>query len=153
MPCLRWATGEFDDNPGDDETLLLREYIAPPRQLTYVAPQSKTRRDSPAPTWYLGEHIEPAELATAFGIRQADLPARRGVGAVQPAPGEEANGLLWKLAAGVAIVALLLFVGLSAARPHLTREAVLAWVVPLLAVPQATHYLLDGFIRKRPPNG
>jgi hypothetical protein len=33
--------------------------------------------------------------------------------------------------------------------PQLTDAALLAFVVPLLAVPQATHYVLDGFIWRR----
>jgi hypothetical protein len=32
--------------------------------------------------------------------------------------------------------------------PKLTEPAVLSVVVPLLALPQATHYVLDGFIWK-----
>jgi hypothetical protein len=35
--------------------------------------------------------------------------------------------------------------------PAIASPALLAWLVPLLALPQATHYVLDGFIwRKRP---
>jgi hypothetical protein len=33
-----------------------------------------------------------------------------------------------------------------ASLPQLTDQATLAWLVPLLALPQITHYLLDGFI-------
>jgi hypothetical protein len=34
--------------------------------------------------------------------------------------------------------------------PHITNEWVLAIIVPLLSLPQSTHYVLDGFIwRKR----
>ncbi len=33
-----------------------------------------------------------------------------------------------------------------AALPHVGAPAILIWLVPLLALPQATHYLLDGFI-------
>jgi hypothetical protein len=33
--------------------------------------------------------------------------------------------------------------------PRVTDRAVLAWLVPLLALPQITHYLLDGFLWKR----
>ena len=33
--------------------------------------------------------------------------------------------------------------------PHLTHAPLLMWLVPLLAVPQASHYVLDGFIWKR----
>ena len=34
--------------------------------------------------------------------------------------------------------------------PLVSRPALLAWLVPLLALPQATHYVLDGFIWRRP---
>ena len=39
--------------------------------------------------------------------------------------------------------------GLFSFLPQLTDAALLAFVVPLLAVPQATHYVLDGFIWRR----
>lgn len=35
--------------------------------------------------------------------------------------------------------------------PTVADPTVLAWLVPLLALPQATHYVLDGFIWRRPP--
>jgi hypothetical protein len=34
--------------------------------------------------------------------------------------------------------------------PQVSSPGILAWVVPLLALPQATHYVLDGFIWRRP---
>ncbi|UOQ55455.1 hypothetical protein [Hymenobacter cellulosivorans] len=34
--------------------------------------------------------------------------------------------------------------------PAISSTGILAWVVPLLALPQATHYVLDGFIWRRP---
>lgn len=50
------------------------------------------------------------------------------------------HGLIWRehLAAFVGFAEL----------PKLEDSTVLAWVVPLLAVPQLTHYILDGFIWK-----
>jgi hypothetical protein len=33
--------------------------------------------------------------------------------------------------------------------PTVGSSALLRWVVPLLALPQATHYVLDGFIWRR----
>ncbi|MBU6153346.1 MAG: hypothetical protein KGP28_03495 [Bdellovibrionales bacterium] len=38
------------------------------------------------------------------------------------------------------------FLGLFSALPRLEDRATLAWIIPLLALPQATHYILDGFI-------
>jgi hypothetical protein len=51
------------------------------------------------------------------------------------------DGLVWREHSAV--------FGLFQGLPHLTQAAWLAWLVPLLTVPQATHYVLDGFIWKR----
>jgi hypothetical protein len=51
------------------------------------------------------------------------------------------DGLVWREHAAV--------FGWFQALPHITHPLVLTWLVPLLAVPQATHYVLDGFIWKR----
>jgi hypothetical protein len=40
--------------------------------------------------------------------------------------------------------------GLFQHLPRVADSALLAWLVPLLALPQATHYVLDGFIWRRP---
>jgi hypothetical protein len=39
--------------------------------------------------------------------------------------------------------------GLFAALPQLMSKEALAIIVPLLSLPQTTHYVLDGFIWKR----
>jgi membrane protease YdiL (CAAX protease family) len=48
------------------------------------------------------------------------------------------DGLLWREHPGI--------FGLFAGLPRIGDPATLAWLVPLLALPQSTHYVLDGFI-------
>ena len=48
------------------------------------------------------------------------------------------DGLVWRERAG--------FFSFFAALPALTNKTLLSFIVPLLAVPQITHYVLDGFI-------
>jgi hypothetical protein len=49
------------------------------------------------------------------------------------------DGLVWREHGA-------LFGPLFATLPTISSEATLAWLVPLLAVPQATHYVIDAFI-------
>ncbi|OON66490.1 hypothetical protein [Hymenobacter sp. CRA2] len=52
------------------------------------------------------------------------------------------DGLVWREHGGV--------FGWFQHLPRVADAALLAWLVPLLALPQATHYVLDGFIWRRP---
>nr|WP_262908041.1 hypothetical protein [Hymenobacter sp. 15J16-1T3B] len=52
------------------------------------------------------------------------------------------DGLVWREHGGV--------FGWFQQLPHVVETPLLAWLVPLLALPQATHYVLDGFIWRRP---
>lgn len=81
-PLIRDALGEFDWNILDDENLLITEYTSPP----YLLASEQVRNDKP--TWYLAQHLEPEQVAGAFGLTRASLPDRRGVGAAQPNPVE-----------------------------------------------------------------
>ncbi|WBO85216.1 DUF4178 domain-containing protein [Hymenobacter yonginensis] len=83
QPRVLYAAGEFDWDFRDDAHLTITEYIAPPRMLV----REKEPGKGPA-KWYKGEHLEPGEVATAFGVPRDSLPYRSGVGAVQPAPGQ-----------------------------------------------------------------
>ncbi len=112
-PRLAAAIGEFDWNPTDDSTLNIWEFIAPPRMLVgEAAPGAKVPN-----AWYRAEHVDADELAAAFGVSRQDLGKRTGVGAIQPAPGEEDSGLLLKLAVGLAALAIVVFLGLQMLRP------------------------------------
>ncbi|MBO2007930.1 DUF4178 domain-containing protein [Hymenobacter negativus] len=77
---VAWAVGEFDwDIEGDDQ-LKIAEYILPPLMLVQERASDKTV------TWYRAEHVEPSEVAAAFGLIASAMPIREGVGAVQPDP-------------------------------------------------------------------
>ncbi|WP_140464676.1 DUF4178 domain-containing protein [Hymenobacter nivis] len=74
-----YAEGEFDwDIEGDDQ-LKVAEFICPPIMLV----QEKSKAGS---KWYHAEHLEPAAVVEAFGRDKVVVPARMGVGAVQPDP-------------------------------------------------------------------
>ncbi len=55
------------------------------------------------------------------------------------------DGLVWREHGAV--------FGWFQALPDVSRAAWLAWLVPLLALPQSTHYVLDGFIWRRGTSG
>ena len=80
QPLIRDALGEFDWNILDDEALSITEYTSPP----YLLASEQLRNEKLI--WYLAEHLEPEQVAQAFGVPVAELPARRGVGAAQPNP-------------------------------------------------------------------
>ncbi|MGI4865954.1 MAG: DUF4178 domain-containing protein [Janthinobacterium lividum] len=80
QPIIRDAQGEFDWNILDDEALNISEYTAPP----YILSSEQLARRSA--TWYLAEHLEPRQVAAAFGLSVSGLPMRQGIGAAQPGP-------------------------------------------------------------------
>jgi hypothetical protein len=80
MPVICDARGEFDWDIFQDEALFIAEYTSPPYLLV-----SEQLNDI-QPTWYLAEHLEPAEVAMAFGVAIDELPSRNGIGAAQPPP-------------------------------------------------------------------
>jgi hypothetical protein len=98
-----FAVGEFDWNiEGDDQTVIT-EFVCPPRMLVH----EKTLKAQQNSTWYHAEHLEPHEVAAAFNLRPGDLPAQKGVGAVQPDPFTASwPALQWLV--GVAVGLLLL---------------------------------------------
>jgi Domain of unknown function (DUF4178) len=137
-PRLAAAVGEFDWNPADDSTLNVWEFIAPPRMLVGEAAPGEKKPGA----WYRAEHADPDELAVAFGVPRRTLGEQTGVGAIQPAPGDEHGGFLLKLAIGLAALAIVVFLGLQILRPdkvlmsqQYTTEPELA---PGLAVPVMT---------------
>ncbi|MFD2787101.1 DUF4178 domain-containing protein [Hymenobacter rubripertinctus] len=80
-PRVLYAEGEFDWNVLSDESLTFSEYVGPPLML--VRERQNKNRDH----WFLARHLEPAEVAEAFGVPRSQLPHRAGVGAAQPVPG------------------------------------------------------------------
>lgn len=81
-PRILYAAGEFDWNVLADESLTISEYISPPRMLV------RERKNKKSDQWFTARHLEPREVAAAFGLSESQLPYREGTGAAQPAPGE-----------------------------------------------------------------
>ncbi|RSK46981.1 DUF4178 domain-containing protein [Hymenobacter rigui] len=80
-PRILYAEGEFDWNVLADEGLTISEYISPPLMLV------RERKNKSYNHWFKAHHLEPREVAEAFGLQPEQLPYRNGVGAAQPAPG------------------------------------------------------------------
>lgn len=76
------ALGEFDWNVLDDDKLTVSEYINPPYSLT-------GEEDGKRTDWYKGNYLTPKQVATAFGLTAADLPATVGTGAAEPPYSQE----------------------------------------------------------------
>ncbi|RSK33829.1 DUF4178 domain-containing protein [Hymenobacter metallilatus] len=83
-PRILYAEGEFDWNVLADESLTISEYISPPLMLV------RERQNKNYNHWFKARHLEPQEVAEAFGLPPEQLPYRSGVGSAQPAPGESA---------------------------------------------------------------
>lgn len=81
-PRVLYAAGEFDWNVLADESLTISEYISPPLMLV------RERKNKSHNHWFKARHLEPREVAEAFGVPLEQLPHRTGVGAAQPAPGQ-----------------------------------------------------------------
>ena len=115
QPLVRVATGEFDRNILADEGLLVAEYTSPPYLLVSMQPPEQL------PSWYLAEYLEPAQVATAFGVSVGQLPVRQGVGAAQPSP-LPGWPHLRRLALAVAVLLTALQIALLASRPTYRGE-------------------------------
>lgn len=70
------AIGEFVNSPYEDENKC-HEFINPPQILVHEFKKEETM-------WLHGEYLEPKEVQAIFGL--ADMPARSGVGVIQPVP-------------------------------------------------------------------
>jgi Domain of unknown function (DUF4178) len=99
-PRILYAAGEFDWNVLADESLTISEYISPPLLLV------RERKNQNHNHWFWARHLEPQEVAEAFGLTPGQLPERNSVGAAQPAPGETT----WPQLRTFALVAALLIV-------------------------------------------
>ena len=102
MPVICDAKGEFDWDILQDEALFITEYTSSPYLL--VSEQLNDIK----PTWYLAEHLEPTQIATAFGVPIDKLPSRNGIGAAQPAPVPD-----WPRLRNLALLAALLLTALQ----------------------------------------
>jgi hypothetical protein len=111
-PRVVHAAGEFSWNIRDDEKLNVNEFIAPPLML--VQERNPSTRKS---EWFRAEHIEPQDVARAFGVPAADLPHRHGVGAIQPPPGEATWRSLLTFTVVMALALVVAQFFMSSARP------------------------------------
>ncbi|WP_089333547.1 DUF4178 domain-containing protein [Hymenobacter mucosus] len=129
-PRVLYAEGEFDWNVLDDEGLKIAEFIDPPLMLV----EEKKVRSA---TWYLAEHVEPAEVQEGFNVPPTRMPFRMGTGAVQPAPGANWDALK-NFSLGLAVLVIFTHVFFSLLRPE-TTLADLSWATssttPAAAVP------------------
>jgi hypothetical protein len=110
------------------ESARLEDYIAPPEGLS-------SERDGNELSWSFVEHLEPREVASAFGLdRLADEP-RLGVGAVQPWFLEAAMKPVGRwLAGGVAVALLIGLVSMLRGQETLVRHT---FTLADLAAPEA----------------
>jgi hypothetical protein len=76
------------------------DYVSPPYMLTIEG----TKKERTAT---LSHHLEPEDVATAFGLAPGSLPPRTGVGAVQPAP---KVGAWWGAFGALALVGIVLMI-------------------------------------------
>ncbi|UYZ64961.1 DUF4178 domain-containing protein [Hymenobacter weizhouensis] len=83
-PRIICAQGEFDWDITEDEHLTVSEFINPPLLLA-----RERRGTNGRAAWYLGRHVEPKEIAAAFGVAAEQLPWPNDVGAVQPPPHQD----------------------------------------------------------------
>ena len=88
------AQGEFPYNIFNPEGTDVREFISPPE----IWIQENSKREGI--TWFLGEHIEGSEVKNNFDL-PAGLPAKTGIGAVQPAMNLNSTSLIVMAIIGV----------------------------------------------------
>jgi hypothetical protein len=125
-PVIRDAQGEFDWNILEDERLKIQEFTCPPYLL------SSEQLPKSTSSWYLAEHLEPNQVATAFGLNENTLPSREGTGAAQPNPHDLAPAA--RLFGVAAFVLVLLTCWLALTRPSTTTAE--TFTIP--AAPAAT---------------
>lgn len=100
------ALGEFSEMPLR-RGIRYEEYIAPPEMLSLEITAG-------GHTWFHGKHISEKELAKAANIETSELPARNGIGPVQPFSSNVSQQTMI-LAAVVAVLLLLVIMAISSA--------------------------------------
>ncbi len=99
-PVITALTGEFDWD-AYEERVLTREFINPP----WLAVREENKNER-AVDWYLGEYMEPGEIAAAFDIPMDDFPETEDIGANQPNP----YGDRWRQTLRISIAAAVLVI-------------------------------------------
>lgn len=102
-PEVTAMIGELDWNI-IEEKVKATEYIAPP----FMIVKEVTGRTNLLTDYYLGEYLEPKEIAQAFGIDQTLLPNQTGIGANQPSKAYDR----WMASLNISIIAILVILGL-----------------------------------------
>jgi Domain of unknown function (DUF4178) len=128
------VVGEFYWEVRAGETAEATEYVAPPHSLN----EDRTPEEV---TYTHGTYLAPSQVQEAFGLEEP-LPSPLGIAPGQPNPHREraARSLRWVgLYAGLA---LLLFLGVSAARPRrvVHEEAVAVPAEARSGTPEAMHF-------------
>jgi ribosomal protein S27E len=98
-----FVLGEFPWQVRVGETATVADYVAPPRLLS-----AEMTADKEA-TWSLGEYVDGADIWSTLSLPGAP-PAREGVFADQPSPFGGGAGRMWRSAALLIALAILLWV-------------------------------------------
>ncbi|WP_157886833.1 DUF4178 domain-containing protein [Hymenobacter sp. PAMC 26628] len=101
-----FAEGEFDWDIEGDDYLIVSELINPPLMLVKEQLGKQV-------SWHRAEHVEPADVAAAFGRGEFTMPEPQGIGAVQPNPTRHTLPALWHLTLWVVGLLVLAQIGLA----------------------------------------
>ena len=134
---VQFAEGEFDWDIEAEGDVQVREYVCPPLQLVEEI-------DGDTTSWYVNEHMEPAEVAAAFGLNAQALPERVGVGAAQPAPTAATAAARRQLTWLMIALLLLVQVGFWWARPSKEVYRQTLTLAPNPVAPPGTGQVLVG---------
>ncbi|HET9056665.1 MAG TPA: DUF4178 domain-containing protein [Chitinophagaceae bacterium] len=108
------TAGEFPENIFDDRGVAVNEYISPPE--IWI----REKENANGVAWFKGVHIEGKELENAFGSDKVVLPAKYGIGAVQPVWGYVNPSLLFT----AVLVTLAVFLGAQIIMNNLSAKNV-----------------------------
>lgn len=131
-----YARGEFDWNiMNDSGNVIVFEYIAPPSIIIQEELDNKS-------TWYKGKYKEPHEIAQAFNLTTADLPRKRGLGAIQPTTFYDHFPFLMRTAIVFSVLVIVTQILLSIAKPQKTLVD-----IPVLIERDTSSTLIAGAIK------
>ncbi|RTQ46495.1 DUF4178 domain-containing protein [Hymenobacter gummosus] len=116
-PRLQHAVGEFSWNARDSHRLIVQEFVAPPYMLVHEQLHDTA-------SWFWAEHLEPGQVAEAFGLPATAMPDRHGVGAIQPPPGDATWKplLTFTLLMALAVVLAQVFISTAKSRHWVLQE-------------------------------
>jgi hypothetical protein len=136
---LRAAEGEFPYDIFNHNSYQIDEYISPPEMW------SREQEDGKGITWFYGEHISRHEIQQAFGVKE--MPARSGIGAVQPTGYLSPNKMLAVWAIGLAILLIFHAVLMSGRQErrifqaeHLFQDSALQYTIVTPAFELEKHF-------------